>query len=395
MNGTAHIGNGTVIDNSAVGVKDGKIVLVVNALVAKIDTRQFDTIIDIAGKHIYPGIIAPNSTIGLIEVEAVRATADFNETGAYNPNVRSQISYNTDSKVIPTVRSNGVLLTQCTPRGGVISGTSSIMKLTGWNWEDATIKADDGIHINWPGYSTRGEGDKNAEYNKRIDELKTFLNEARAYTLNKEATAKDLRFEAFRDIFNGKANLYLHADYVKELTDAINLLCRDLKIEKVVIVGGYDSWKITDMLKENKVSVMLRRIHELPMSEEEPVDLPFRIPSLLQNAGVLYCLQNAGDQEAANARNLPFQAGTCVAYGLTKEQALQAITLNAAKILGIEKICGSLEMDKDATLFISSGDALDMKSNNVIFAYIRGEKVNLDNHQKQLYQKFMNKYQQK
>ena len=397
-NGEAHIGNGEVIRFSLIGLKDGKITLVENALTAKVDESSYDTIINIDGKHVYPGFIVANVTLGLIEIEAVRATADYRETGGFNPNVRSLIAYNTDSKVIPTVRNNGVLLAQVSPRGGLISGTSSVMQLAGWNWEDAVLKADDGIHLNWPQYlqssgwwAEPGETKMNEHYSERVTEIKKFFAEAKAYSELKENNITDLRFEAMRSLFSGEKNIYVHADYSKQMTDAIIFL-REMKIPGIVIVGGYESWMITEMLKENNVSVMLRRIHELPLRADDPIDLPFRLPFLLKEAGILYCLENQGDQEAAQSRNLPFLAGTSCAYGLTKEEALMSVTLNAAKILRIDHRVGSLEKGKDATLFISNGDALDMKTNHVTNIWIAGEWIAVDDHQRELYRKYMNKY---
>lgn len=398
LNGTAHIGTGEVINNSAIGIKDGKINLVVNSLITTIDTKLYDTIIDIKGKHVYPGLIAMNINIGLVEIEAARPTQDFEEVGDFNPNIRAVIAYNTDSKILPTVRSNGILLAQTTPRGGIISGSSSIMRTAGWNWEDALLKEDDGIHMNWPRkfnnsgwWAEPGATTKNDKYQEKLNEIKKFLQDAKAYNEIAKYNQPDLRFEAMRGIFTGKQNFYIHTNGVKEMMDAINM-CRDLAIEKRVIVGGYDSWMITDMLKENKVSVVLRNLHELPMRPEDDVDLPYKLPKLLQDAGILFCIQNEGNQEASQARNLPFMAGTAVAYGLTQEQALAAITLNPAKIIGIDKQVGSLELNKNATLFVSEGDALDMRTNNVILAFINGEKADLNTIQKDLYKKYMTKY---
>ncbi len=401
LNGTAHLGNGEVINNSAIAFKDGKLTLVANALVIKLDLTKFDSVINIEGKHVYPGIIGTNSELGLAEIESTRSTLDFNEIGNYNPNARTQIAYNTDSKIIPTVRANGILVVQCTPRGGIFSGSSSIMKTSGWNWEDATIKADDGIHLNWPNFAPRrnrrnvdAETPVVNEYSNQLDAIKKYLTEAKAYCAQKKYESIDVRFESLRGIFEGKQTLYIHSNLVKEITDAV-LVCRELEISKKAIVGGYESYLVAGLLKENNVSVLLRRIHELPLRDDEDVDLPFKIPSILQNAGILFCIQNEGDQESANLRNLPFQAGTSVSYGITKEQALTAITLNAAKILGIDKNYGSLEPEKSATLFISTGDVLDPKTNNVIRAWINGESVNLNTHQKDLYKKFSDKYEKK
>jgi len=397
LNGTAHLGNGEVINNSAIAFKDGKLTLVANALVIKLDLTKFDSVINIAGKHVYPGIIGTNSILGLSEIESTRSTLDFYEIGNYNPNTRAQIAYNTDSKIIPTARANGILLVQTTPRGGIFSGSSSIMATNGWNWEDATIKADDGIHLNWPSFAPRrnrrgaeGEAPSN-EYANQVQAVKKYLTEAKAYCEQKKYEAIDVRFESMRGLFNGTQTLFIHSNLVKEITDAI-VLTKELNIAKKAIVGGYESYLVAGLLKENNVSVLLRRIHELPLRDDEDIDLPFKIPALLQQAGILYCIQTEGDQEATNLRNLPFQAATSVSFGISKEDALKAITLNAAKILGIDKNYGSLEPEKSATLFVSDGDAMDAKTNNVVRAWINGKSVSLNTHQKDLYKKYSEKY---
>ncbi len=400
MNGTIHIGNDSIIQNGIVGIKNGKIVEVIDASKSKVELGNYDEKIDATGKHIYPGLIAPNSTLGLTEIESVRATLDFREVGTTLPNVRSVIAYNTDSKIIPTVRTNGVLLAQITPRGGLVSGTSSVLMLDGWNWEDAAYKIDDGIHVNWPRMQTRnwndnestfGAPEKNKEYDKQVNELKKLFSEAKAYNELDTKEEKNIRFESMSDLFSGKQNLYIHANNVKEIVEAVNF-AKSYNIEHTVIVGGQDSWMVTDLLKENKVSVIVNRVHDLPGKAEDDVDLPFKLPYLLHKAGVLFCLNNEGDMEAMGTRNLPFMAGTAAAYGLTKEQALASVTLNTAKILGIDKTTGSIETGKDANLFISTGDALDMRSNNVTHAFVKGKQIDLNNEQKELYEKYKNKY---
>lgn len=396
MNGTCHVGNGTVIENSVVGFKDGIITLVGDATVIRIDKTAWDTTINCFGKHVYPGLIAPNSTLGLIEIEAVRATADFNEVGYLNPHVRTQTAYNTDSRVTPTVRTNGVLLAQITPRGGRISGTSCIMNLDGWNWEDATLKADDGVHINWPGYYSRnwasgGQYERSKLYAERRAELEKFFAEAKAYSMTPKPTEKNLRFEAMRGVFNGTQNLYIHADNVKDIIEAVTF-SKKFGIAHMVIVGGSDSWKCTEILKQNNIAVMLSRVHSLPMREDDDVNQPYKTAQMLQDAGVLFCFENSGDMEAANTRNLPFLAGTAVAWGLNNEAAISAMTLNTAKILGISDRVGTIEEKKDATLFVSDGDVMDMKTNKVTWAFIQGKTLQLINEQQELYQLYNDKY---
>ena len=396
-NATAHIGNGEVIENSLVSIKDGKIDLVADARLIKIDITKFDTTIDLFGKHIYPGLIAPNCILGLQEAEAVRQTSDYAEVGEFNPHIRSLIAYNAESKILETVKTNGVLYTQSTPRDGVISGMSSVLATDGWNWEDAVIRADDGVHVNFPkSIQRRGwwaepqPSDKNNKYTEQVNELSAFFENALAYFNTANVTEKNLRFEAMKGIFDGSKNLYIHADYVKDIIGAINF-SKKFNIKKMVLVGGKDSYKVTKMLRENNVAVMLNRLHDLPDLPEAETDLLYKLPYLLQKDSVMFCLQNQGDMEAMNARNIAFLAGTAAAYGLTKEQALQSITLSSAKILGIDKLVGSIETGKLGSIVVSEGDILDMRTNKIILAYINGRQLNLNNFQNDLYKKYSNK----
>jgi len=392
---TAHIGNGEVIENSLIVFENGKLSFVGNA---SNSSAKKGKVISASGKHIYPGFIAANATLGLAEVDAVRASRDFDEVGAMNPHIRSIIAYNTESKVVESMRPNGVLMAQITPRGGRISGTSSVVQLDAWNWEDAIIKENDGIHLNWPRSFTRGRwwlGESpalkaNKNYKKEINELTTYFSQSKAYNTVK-AEKRHLPFEALNHLISGSRTLYIHVGNEKGITDAINF-SKSNGIKKMVIVGGYEAINVADLLKENKVPVLLKRVHSTPNSDDDNYDYPFTLANDLVKAGVLVGLQTAGSMERANTRNLPFLAGTCAAHGLDKEEALKLITSNPAKILGLEKSCGTLEVGKDATLFISEGDALDMRTNKISKAYIQGRDISLESHQTTLYKRYSNKY---
>ncbi len=395
IGGTAHLGNGEVIKNSAISILDGKFGLVANASIIRIDPSAFDTIYKIYGKHIYPSFIVPNTTIGITEIDAVRASNDYRETGGVTPHVRTLIAYNTDSKLAKTVRSNGVLIAQVTPRGGLVSGQSSIMYLDGNNWQDAELKADDGIHLNWPSsyYNTgwwaeQGDTKQNKEYKNRISELAKLFRKASSYAISSDIV--DLKMESMKGIFDGSKNLYIHTNSAGDIRDVITF-SRKYNISKIVIVGGEDALSVSDLLIKNNISLILNRVHRLPKSQDSPVDEPFLQAKKLQEAGILFCLSYEGGMEAMGARNLPFTAGTTVAYGQDYEKAVQSITLNTAKILGIDDVVGSIESGKNATFFISSGDALDMRSNNVEQAFINGNAINLNNHQKDLFKKYKNR----
>lgn len=401
VNATAHLGNGQVISKSLVGIKEGKIIEVFNADVVKFENLKYDTLIYADGKHLYPGFIAVNTSLGLKEIEQVRASHDYVETGKMNPNVRSIIAYSTDSRITPTVRTNGILYAQVTPRGGTISGTSSVVELDGWNWEDAVYKENDGIHLNWPRYWVDDPNRKKSKKDSltidqkralQINQLETFFKDAKAYLNATYNYERNLRFEAMRGLFKGSKRLYVHANHMRELSEAIYFK-RELGVANLVIVGGYDAWRIPEFFADHEIPVVLTRSHSVPKRSDEDIDLPFKLASLMDKAGILFCMDNNGRMEAMNTRNLPFWAGTSRTYGLEGEKAVQCITLNAAKILGIDSTTGSIEVGKDATLFISSGDALDMMSNNVEIAWIRGRKISLNNEQKILYNRYKAKYE--
>lgn len=395
----AHIGNGKVINNSLIGIKNKRIVLVKNALVTNFEASEWDTIIRAKGQHIYPGFIAPNATLGLVEIEAVRATRDVDEVGHFTPHVRSIIAFNTDSRVTPTALTNGVLMAQITPRGGTISGTSSIVKFDQRNWDSSIVKIDDGIHLNWPkvfkggGWWANPKPHKqNEKYAEEVKKIKAFFEQAKAYSqIKKSKQEVDVRMESMRGLFSGQKQLFIHCNLVPQMNDVI-ALCEALDIPKKVIVGGEESYLIAERLKENDFSVMIGRTHQLPSHEDASIDEAYQLPSQLLEKELLFCFQNAGNMEAMNTRNLPFNAGSAVGFGLSEEEALEAITLSAAKILNIDKDYGSLEEGKVATLFISKGNALEVMTNEVQTILIEGRFVEVTNDQIELYQEYKSFY---
>jgi imidazolonepropionase-like amidohydrolase len=386
---TIHIGNGTVIENGTLVFDKGKIV----SVSAGGGAQSGATEIKANGKHIYPGFIAPITNLGLTEFESVKATLDFNEIGNMNPHIRSLVAYNTDSKVPATLRSNGVLMAQITPQGGTIAGSSSVVQLDAWNWEDAALRADDAMHINWPaiprsrfGRSTMSEEAMRERRDAALSELEAFFAEAKAYAEGKPSVTNP-RLAAMKHVFDGTEKLFITADNQKDIVAAVNF-AKKHKITPV-LVGGDEAHLITDFLKENNITVVVKQPHALPNSVDDDVNMPYKNAAVLANAGVPIVISIDGYWQQ---RNLPFMAGTVAAWGLDKEKALQAITLNTARALGINKTAGSLEVGKDATLFISAGDALDMKSINVEQAFIQGRNISLDNLHKQLNKKFSEKY---
>lgn len=393
MNAKAHLGNGKIIENSAIAFENGKLTLVADATMIRIDKRKYDLVIDGTGKQIYPGFISLNTTIGLVEIDLIRATRDMNEVGELNPNVRSIIAYNTDSRIIPTVRSNGVLLAEVVPQGGLISGQSSVVNLDAWNWEDASVALDMGMHLNWPRMfiprfdNAEREEKIRKDMKENLETLETFFNEAAAYLKSTKDVESNLRFESMRKLFNGTTKLYVHCNFVKEIVAAVDFAKRHNI--KMVLVGANDAWRVSSLLKENNISVIINGTHNLPQREDEDIDISYKLPYLLKTAGVDFAICADGSWQV---RNLCFQAGTAMAYGLTEAEAVSSITSSPARILGIDSLVGTLEEGKDATLFISEGNALDMRTNHVTHAFISGRTVNLDNAQKELNKKYLEKY---
>ncbi|MFT5338097.1 MAG: imidazolonepropionase-like amidohydrolase [Luteibaculaceae bacterium] len=388
--GTFHLGNGTSLEEGVLVIQDGKIA----SLGTETDLSDCDRRIEAQGKHIYPGFIAPNSTLGIAEIGAVRASQDQRETGSFNPHVRSIIAYNPESRVTETVRSNGVLIAQITPRGGWISGSSTVVQLDAWNWEDAVIALDEGLHLNWPSkykqsgwWAEPGPIEVSKKYGEQKEALTTMLQNAKTY----KGKGSDLRMEAMQWIFKGSQTLYIHCNAAKEIRDAL-ILKNELGIEKMVIVGGYEADLVSDALVESQVAVLLRRVHDLPIHKDGNIHKPFELPAKLSALGVEFAFQNAGDMEQMQTRNLPSYGGTAVAFGLDYELAVKALTYTPAKILGIQEKYGSLEIGKSATLFISNGDALDMLTNSLEHAFIDGRHIDIGNRQKDLYEKFSKKY---
>lgn len=398
-NAIIHVGNGKVIQNGTIKISNGKI----EKIGTDIDVPAGDaTVVDAKGKHVYPGLILPVSNLGLVEVSAVRATSDVREIGEMNPSVRSIVAYDADSRVINTLRSNGILLANVVPQGSLLAGSSSVVQLDAWNWQDAAYQTDAGMHLYMPalmarprfgrggggGRSQQGESDPVKEGLEKIEQVKTFFREAKAYHA---ATSKDetnLKFESAKGLFNKTQKLYVHANTTRQMLVAMDL-AKEFGFD-LVIVGGSDSWQIADLLKQNNIAVILQQPHSLPTLDDDDVDQPYKTAAILQKAGVLFSITD--DDGQTRGRNLPFNAGTAATYGLTQEEALQAITLNAAKILGVADKAGSLEEGKDANIVISEGDILDMRTSVVTDAFIQGRKIDLTDKHKLLNERYNQKY---
>lgn len=354
-------------------------------------------IIDVRGKRVYPGLIDPVSILGLVEIGAVRATRDYAEVGALTPEVQTHIAYNPDSEIIPTIRSNGIMASLIAPRGGTISGRSSLIYLDGWTKEDAMVAENCGMHINWPRVAIRTgwwvnespeeQRKANAENRRKLeDAFKT----ARSYWVARNNGTQekiDLRWEAMMPLFDKEMTLFINANDHRQIREALRFVKEN--DFRAVIIGGREAWRVADQLAEQHVPVILDRVQERPFRSDDDTDISFKQPALLHEAGVKFAL-GYGYGYWGN-RSLPFQGAQAVAFGLDQESALRSLTLTTAEILGVDDRLGSLEVGKDATIIISEGDVMDPITQDVVRAWIRGREVDLDNKQKELYRKYRQK----
>lgn len=390
--GTIHTAHGEIIQNGVLAFSEGRIIYVGTTEDFNLDTIGWE-IYNAEGLHIYPGLIALNTRLGLVEIDQARPTRDFNETDYFNPNVRSITAYNTDSYILPTIRSNGILLSQIVPSGGLFSGTSSVVQLDAWNWEDAAYATDIGIHLNWPRqfrstgwWAAPGVTEKH-DITKELNLIRQIFEDAHVYYQSPGKHPFNLKLEAMKTLFDGTKKLFVHTDEAKAIKSAIQL-ANNYNIE-LVIVGGHDAYLIPNVLKENNVSVILDRTHRLPSRDHEGYDIPYELPSILEKEGIIFSISRNGSWDV---RNLPFYSGTAIAHGLSEEAALKALTIYAAKILGIDDITGTLEVGKDANIVISKGNIFDYLGNDITQAFIQGRKIELINHQDRLYDKYRYKY---
>lgn len=387
-----HIGNGQVIENGVLAFDKGLITYVgTDANRPEFFSHQ---IINVQRRHVYPGFILPNSSLGLLEVANLRATNDTEEAGVINASVRSAIAYNTDSELIPTFRFNGILTAQIAPLGGLVAGRSSVLKLDGWNWEDAMLKSDIAQHLHWPARTRRERNEitgqfetvDNEDYAQQLEQLHALFRNALSYS----GVPVNLNLAAMQPLFNGEASLFLHANSARDIVASVQFAQR-YGVEKLVVVGGRDAMKVVDLLRDANAAVIYESVHSLPAREWYDIDEPFKIPFQLHDAGILVAI-GGGESALDSQRNLPFYAGTAAAHGLDRETALSMVTSHTARILGIDDRVGTLETGKDATFFISLGDALDMRTSQVQEAFIQGRLIDLNGTQQQLYERYLERY---
>ncbi|MBN8625619.1 MAG: amidohydrolase family protein [Planctomycetes bacterium] len=359
--------------------------------------------VDLKGKHLYPGLFDADTEIGLVEIQAVRATVDDAEVGEVNPSARAVTAFNPDSELIPVTRSNGVLTAVTCPRGGLLCGLASVMRMDGWTWEEMSVRTDAAMIVEWPllipTQTARLEQSRVREEKraKALEQMTNLFASARAYQKLKQSRREqggpppdfDARWEAMLPVLEGKTPLHVRADDMRQIQSAVALARKEGV--RLVIVGGYHAPECAELLRAEDVSVVVKGTHRLPRYRNDPYDTPFTVPTRLYKAGIKFCI-SASDR-MANVRNLPYHAATAVAHGLPADEALKSITLYPAQIMGVDKQLGSLEVGKNATLMITSGDPLEIDC-QVEAAYIDGRAVDRTDRHKQLRDKYLHKYEQ-
>jgi imidazolonepropionase-like amidohydrolase len=390
VGGTIHLAQGGDIPNGTIVFDRGRI----TAVGASVEVPAGAERIDVTGKQVYPSLIDPNSILGLAEFEAARATIDYTETGDLTPNVKAEVAFNPESESIPVTRSNGVLLANVVPRGSVLRGTSAMMMLDGWTWADMTLQAPTGMVLTWPGMvvNTVGpardtEEDQKKARDKALKQISDTFDQARAYLTAGKGRTFDARWEAMLPVLEGKEPFIVEANEIQGIRAAV-AFCERQNV-KMILLGGYDAPDCADLLAKHDIPVIVGIVHRLPAREYEAYDTPFTVADRLRKAGVRFCIANGGG--FWNERNLPYEAATCIAYGIPADEALKAITIYPAQILGVADRVGSLETGKDATLFVSDGDILDVRS-HVEKAWVQGRPVDLQDKQKVLWAKYREKY---
>ena len=399
--GTLHTVTGDVLEEYDLLFAEGKIITIDEQIQPSPETD----VLDIYGKHVIPGFIAGYTRIGLTEISAVKQTNDHSEIGEINPNVRANVAYNPDSDLIPVTRSNGVLTVNSAPTSGRIAGQSSVMYMDGWTWEDATLKHPSALNLNWPSMrfnfrkdAKKKEKEQREGYNKAVREMDLLVRDVRAYHHRKNAKERkaehkqksDLRLESMIPFIVFKEPIHIKANNVRQIEAAVKWSTKhDLNI---VIVGGGDAWRISEILVEKNIPVILLGVQNTPRRRFEPVHTPYKVPAMLQKSGVHFCISlDPGYPMDGHVRTLPDEAMRAASWGLTKDQALRAITLSAAEILGVDEQIGSLDLGKDATFFISDNEPLT-QYNHPIKAYIQGREIDLSDRQKDLWEKYKEKY---
>lgn len=398
---TIHTVTNGVIENGIIIFEAGRITAVGANVAIPAGTR----VVDVSGKHIYPGLIDAYSTVGIAEIGSVDMSNDINEVGDFNPNVRTDVAVNAESRHIGTSRSQGVLTTLTTPGGGLISGMSSAMALEGWSWEEMSLESAAALNVNWPEPNQRGgrfggggggfgggQGGPRVTYEQRVQQLKDYFAEARAYrdaVAAGEKVRTDARFMAMIPALNREIPVVVSANGTSQINDAITWAKQENL--RLVIRGGDDAIHVADRLRAENIPVILTSTMDAPNRAHEGYDAAYSRAAQLHQAGVKFAI--SGGAGSLYTDRLPYEAGVAVAFGLPEEEAIKAVTINAAELMGLSDRLGSLEVGKQATLLITTGTPIDTKS-DILQAYIQGRELDMNDIQKHFFEKYMTKVRQ-
>lgn len=397
-NATIHPVTGPDIQNASIIFENG---VITDILQGDPHIPQGWRVIDAKGNHVYPGLIAPYTQLGLTEIQAVPATIDTTEVGGTTPEVRAADAVNPDSNLLTVTRSNGVLLAGVFPTGGNIPGQGGVIRLDGWTVKDMAVNQSAGMVLRWPNvrpftawWMDRSEEDQMKEIRESLAAIEKTFDTAKAYDDLRDSDANapiDLRWEAMRPLFDKEhpLPLFLHANDIDQINSALQF-CAQRSL-KVVLVGGRDADQAADLLKQHNVPIIVQGTHNLPRRDDAPYDDAFTLPARLVAAGLTVTVEIADD--TAHERNLPYNTATAVAFGLPHDEGLKCLTINAAKVLGIDDRYGSLEKGKSATLIVTSGDPMEV-STLVTGAFIDGREIDLSNKQTVLARKYLERYHQ-
>lgn len=379
-------------------IEDGIVVIEgrdIKAVGAGIEIPDGAEVIDLSGSHVYPGFVHPLSALGLTEIGSVAGTVDNTEMGAINAAIRVEVAFNHDSALLPVNIAGGILTTHTVPSGGLIRGTSAVMNMEGWSWEDMTIKAPAGMHIDFPaGAASDSDNDDLKKIESVLDSARDWRKAMQAFEAgNAPRPARNAQLEALVPLIEGEMPLFLYAGKEDEINAALDWAERQ-DIERVILVGGPDLQYVADRLAADNVPAILNGVYTMPTRRWEAYDMAYQAAAKLFEAGVKFAIGDGGGGFAAtNARNLPFHAGSSAAFGLPKDAALKSVTLWPAEILGIADQLGSLSEGKRASLIVTSGDPLEPMT-QIQRVWIDGEEYDLGRSKhRQLFERYKGRIQ--
>ena len=394
VGGTIYTAAGEPIEGGILVIENGKI----KAVGKDIDVPEGFEQLDVSGKRVYPGLIEASTDVGLAEIDAVRTTIDYSEEGPVNPNAVAAVAVNPDSEIIPTTRANGVLLTHSHPSGGIVSGQGSLMQLDGWTWEDMTVARSTGLILNWPNMLPRqsfffaaAPEEQMSRRDEQLQQIEDLFDTAERYKLARENESIDFdaRYEAMIPFLEGERPIFVDANESQQIQLAV-AFCQRRGL-KMVLLGGRDAGKVTEVLKAADVPVILIGTQRSPGARDASYDEAYRLPAVLHEAGVKFAI--ASDRRNSMARNLPYHVGAAIGFGLPEDVALACVTSHAAEILGVSDRVGTLEAGKDATLFVADGDIFETPT-QVTHAWIGGRRTDLSSRHTQLNDKYKQRYGQ-